>query len=122
LFSDTATVTVNRTCSRHLGLYLCVEAIACAADDPVTITAQPDGMGKVTSYHLTEPEYRTIIGPQLAMFLNGPQQIGTYTISVPDAGGCTVSETFDIVYACKSYQLTLAHPTDLCYVRGETES
>jgi len=111
--SDTATVTVNEPAA-PLAFTFALSPLTCAADGSVTITAT-DGWGGY-SYQLTEPD-TNIIGPQSGNVFNGLNKLGTYTISVTDAGGCTVSDTFDIVTPA-SPTATLAATTDLCYVPG----
>ncbi|MBD3661774.1 MAG: hypothetical protein HUJ11_06330, partial [Arenibacter algicola] len=86
--------------------------MTCAADGSVTITAT-DGWGGY-SYQLTEPD-TNIVGPQASNVFNGLNKLGTYTISVTDAGGCTVTDTFDIVTPTNPVASIDMAASTLCY-------
>ncbi|TDQ32818.1 T9SS type B sorting domain-containing protein [Zeaxanthinibacter enoshimensis] len=108
--SDSATVTVDEP-SVPLNFTFVVTPLTCDVEGTVTINAQ-DGWPQYT-YEVEEPD-GTILGPQPGNFFSGLDQVGTHIIRVTDSGGCTVSDTFDIV--------TPANPTasidvasDLCY-------
>ncbi|SMG43316.1 hypothetical protein, partial [Arenibacter troitsensis] len=109
--TDTATVTVNEPAG-PLAFTFVVSPLTCANDGSVTITAT-DGWGGYT-YQIEQPD-TNILGPQGSNAFTGLNQNGTYIISVTDAGGCTVTDTFDIV-APANPTATLAATTDLCYV------
>ncbi|TQO38932.1 gliding motility-associated-like protein [Arenibacter algicola] len=111
--TDTATVTVNEPAD-PLAFTFTVSPLTCTTDGSVTITAT-DGWGGYT-YQVTEPD-ANILGPQGSNVFSGLSQTGTYTISVTDAGGCTVTDTFDIDTPANP-TATLAATTDLCYVPG----
>ena len=111
--TDTATVTVNEPAD-PLAFTFTVSPLTCTTDGSVTITAT-DGWGGYT-YQVTEPD-ANILGPQGSNVFSGLSQTGTYTISVTDAGGCTVTDTFDITTPANP-TATLAATTDLCYVPG----
>ena len=109
--TDTATVTVNEP-SAPLAFTFNLSPLTCAADGSVTITAT-DGWGGY-SYQLTEPD-TNIIGPQASNVFNGLNKLGTYTISVTDAGGCTVTDTFDIVTPTNPVASIDMAASSLCY-------
>ncbi|WP_069859212.1 T9SS type B sorting domain-containing protein [Arenibacter sp. NBRC 103722] len=109
--TDTAMVTVNEPADA-LAFTFAVSPLTCATDGSVTITAT-DGWGGY-SYEIEQPD-TVILGPQSGNVFNGLSQIGTYTINVTDAGGCTVTDTFDITTPANP-TATLAATTDLCYV------
>ncbi len=111
--TDTATVTVNEPAD-PLAFTFTVSPLTCTTDGSVTITAT-DGWGGYT-YQVTEPD-ANILGPQGSNVFSGLSQTGTYTISVTDAGGCTVTDTFDITTPANP-TATLAATMDLCYVPG----
>ncbi|MEG3656145.1 T9SS type B sorting domain-containing protein [Arenibacter palladensis] len=111
--TDTATVTVNEPAD-PLAFTFVVSPLTCATDGSVTITAT-DGWGGYT-YQIEQPD-TAVLGPQGSNSFGSLSQNGTYIISVTDAGGCTVTDTFDIV-APASPTATLAATTDLCYVPG----
>ncbi|MDE3742184.1 beta strand repeat-containing protein, partial [Maribacter polysaccharolyticus] len=108
--SDTATVTVNEP-TAPLAFTSVVAPLTCSTDASVTITAT-DGWGGY-EYQLTEPN-SNVLGPQASNTFSGLTQTGTYTISVTDAGGCTVTDSFDITTPSNP-TATLAATTDLCY-------
>ncbi|SHE51532.1 gliding motility-associated C-terminal domain-containing protein [Arenibacter palladensis] len=111
--TDTATVTVNEPAD-PLAFTFVLSPLTCATDGSVTITAT-NGWGGYT-YQIEQPD-TSILGPQGSNSFGSLSQNGTYIISVTDAGGCTVTDTFDIV-APASPTATLAATTDLCYVPG----
>ncbi|MCP5009999.1 MAG: hypothetical protein GY942_08490, partial [Aestuariibacter sp.] len=106
----TAVVTVSEP-AIALAFTSVVTPLTCAADGSVTITAT-DGWGGY-SYEIEQPD-TTVIGPQAGNVFPGLTQLGTYTISVTDAGGCTVTDTFDIT-APGNPTVTLDPTTDLCF-------
>jgi large repetitive protein len=106
----TETVTVSEPATA-LAFTSVVTPLTCATDGSVTITAT-DGWGGY-SYQLEQPD-TTVLGPQASNVFAGLVQTGTYTISVTDAGGCTVTDTFDIT-APANPTVTLDATTDLCY-------
>ena len=109
--TDTATVTVNEPAA-PLAFTFALSPLTCAADGSVTITAT-DGWGGY-SYQLTEPD-ANVRGPQSGNVFNGLNKLGTYTISVTDAGGCTVSDTFDIVTPTNPVASIDTAASTLCY-------
>ncbi|MGB5364070.1 MAG: SprB repeat-containing protein, partial [Aureibaculum sp.] len=108
--TDTDTITVSEPAT-PLAFTFAVSPLTCAADGSVTITAT-DGWGGY-SYELELPD-TTVNGPQASNVFNGLNQPGTHTIRVTDAGGCTVTDTFDIT-APANPTVTLDPTTDLCY-------
>ena len=85
--------------------------LTCVADASVTINAT-DGWGGYT-YEIEQPD-TTILGPQASAIFTGLNQLGTYTIRVTDGGGCTVSDTFDIVNPANPVA-SIDPASDLCY-------
>ena len=108
--ADTATVTVGEPATA-LDFTFTTTPLTCNADASVTITAT-NGWGGY-SYELIQPNPPTV-GPQSSNVFGSLSQTGTYTINVTDAGGCTVTKTFDIT-APVNPTATLAATTDLCY-------
>ncbi|MCP4277617.1 MAG: hypothetical protein GY779_14815, partial [Gammaproteobacteria bacterium] len=106
----TAAVTVSEPAA-VLAFTSVVTPLTCAADGSVTITAT-DGWGGY-SYEIEQPD-TSVLGPQGSNVFPGLTQTGTYTISVTDAGGCTVTDTFDIT-APANPTVTLDPTTDLCF-------
>ena len=78
----------------------------------MTITAT-DGWGGY-SYEIIQPD-TTPIGPQASNVFTGLNQIGTHTISVTDAGGCTVTDTFDIIAPTNPVASIDTAASTLCY-------
>ncbi len=111
--TDTATVTVSEPAT-PLALTYDLTPLTCVADGSVTINTT-DGWGGY-SYQITEPD-TNILGPQSGNVFGGLNKLGTYTITVTDAGGCSVTDTFDITSPATP-TASLAATTDLCYVAG----
>ncbi|PXX27855.1 SprB repeat-containing protein, partial [Arenibacter sp. ARW7G5Y1] len=111
--TDTATVTVNEPAD-PLAFTFELGPLTCATDGSVTISAT-DGWGGY-SYQIEQPD-TVVLGPQGSNTFSSLNQNGTYIISVTDAGGCTVTDTFDIV-APANPTATLAATTNLCYIPG----
>ncbi|MDO5980748.1 T9SS type B sorting domain-containing protein [Flavivirga spongiicola] len=107
---DTASVTVNEP-PVSLSVTATESPITCDVDGSVVINAT-GGWGGNT-YTLTLPD-TTVLGPQGSNTFANLTQTGTYTVTVTDANGCIVTDTF-----------TLSSPTaptasidvtsDLCY-------
>ena len=83
----TDTITVSQPAAA-LDFTFAVTPLTCAADASVTITAT-DGWGGYP-YQVEQPDL-SMLGPQASNIFAGLSQIGTYTISVTDTGGCTVN-------------------------------
>ena len=108
--TDTDTITVNEP-AVPLAFTFVVSPLTCAADASVTITAT-DGWGGYT-YEIEQPD-TTVLGPQALNTFFGLNQLGTYTISVTDSGGCTVTDTFDIVTPANPVA-SIDPTSSLCY-------
>ncbi len=106
--TDTITVTEP---ALPLDFTFVVSPLTCNTDASVTITAT-DGWGGY-SYELEQPD-TTVLGPQAGNSFFGLSQLGTYSISVTDSGGCTVTDTFDIV-APANPVASIDPTSDLCY-------
>ena len=111
--TDTETITVNEP-TAALAFTFNVTPLGCAVNGSVSISAS-NGWGGY-SYQLTQPD-ASILGPKASNVFSGLTQTGTYTISVADAGGCIVTNTFNIT-APVNPTVTLDPSTDLCYVPG----
>jgi hypothetical protein len=85
--------------------------LTCAADASATVNAT-DGWGGY-SYEVIQPDM-VVLGPQASAIFGGLDQIGTYTIRVTDAGGCTATDTFVITAPVNPTALIDA-ASDLCY-------
>ncbi|SHI29715.1 SprB repeat-containing protein, partial [Arenibacter nanhaiticus] len=113
LCTDTTTLTVSEP-TAPLAFSFSTRPLSCSSDGSVTITPT-DGWGGYV-YQIEEPD-TTILGPQASNVFTGLTQTGTYTISLTDAGGCTITDTFDIT-APTTPTVSLAATTDLCYMAG----
>ncbi|MDG1571509.1 T9SS type B sorting domain-containing protein [Robiginitalea sp. M366] len=91
--TDTAAVTVSEPAT-PLAFTFAVTPLTCVADGAVSITAT-GGWGSYT-YQLEQPD-TSVLGPQGSNTFSGLTQTGTYTITVEDANGCVVTDTFDLV-------------------------
>ncbi len=108
--TDTDTITVSEP-ALPLAFTFVVSPLTCSTDASVTITAT-DGWGGYT-YQIEEPD-TNILGPQALNSFFGLNQLGTYIISVTDSGGCTVTDTFDIVTPGNPVA-SIDPASDLCY-------
>ncbi len=81
--APTAALAINKT----------VTALGCTTTGAVTITAT-DGWGTY-DYTLTQPDL-TVLNNNTGLF-GGLIQTGTYNISVVDANGCAVTDSFTLV-------------------------
>ncbi|WP_297760224.1 T9SS type B sorting domain-containing protein [uncultured Muriicola sp.] len=108
--TDTDTITVSEP-AVALAFTFVVSPLTCTTDASVTITAT-DGWGGYT-YQIEEPD-TNILGPQALSTFFGLNQLGTYIISVTDSGGCTVTDTFDIVTPANPVA-SIDATSDLCY-------
>ena len=88
-----------------------VTPLTCVTNASVTINAT-DGWGSY-SYEIEQPD-TTVLGPQASNIFTGLSQLGTYTIRVTDGGGCTVTDTFDIVNPANPVA-SIDPATDMCY-------
>ena len=111
--TDTALVTVSEP-TNPLAFTFSLSPLTCAANASVIITAT-GGWGGY-SYEIEQPD-TNVLGPKSGNVFSGLTQIGTYTISVTDTGGCIVTDTFNIS-APTIPTGTLAATTNLCYVPG----
>ena len=109
--TDTATITVNEPAD-PLAFTFVLNPLTCATDGSVTITAT-NGWGGYT-YQITEPD-TNIIGPQASNIFPGLNKLGTYTITVTDAGGCTLTDTFDIIAPTNPVANIDTAVSTLCY-------
>ncbi|WP_373072050.1 hypothetical protein, partial [Zeaxanthinibacter enoshimensis] len=107
---DSDTVTVSEP-TNTLAFTYNLSPLTCVSDGSVAINAT-DGWGGY-SYQLTQPD-ATDLGPQGTNVFNGLTQAGTYTIMVTDAGGCAITDTFDITTPVNP-AVSLDATTDLCY-------
>ncbi|EAR02806.1 putative hemagglutinin/hemolysin-related protein [Maribacter sp. HTCC2170] len=85
--------------------------LGCSADGTISITAT-DGWGGY-SYEIIQPN-AVVLGPQPSNVFTGLTQIGNHTVRVTDAGGCIVTDIFNIATPVNP-TVTLDPTTNLCY-------
>ena len=88
----TASVTINQP-TTALAITTTVSPITCLQNGSVVINAT-GGWGGNT-YSLTLPD-ATVLPDQANNTFTGLSQGGTYTVTVTDSNGCTVTDTFDL--------------------------
>ncbi|AKA34957.1 T9SS type B sorting domain-containing protein [Flagellimonas lutaonensis] len=105
----TADVTINAP-TAALTISAAETQPTCTTDGSVVLTST-GGWGSNT-FTLTNPD-TTLFGTNSTGVFNNLTQTGTYTASVTDANGCTVSTTFNLNAAVAPVlQIT---PNDVCY-------
>ena len=105
----TADVTINAPAAA-LTISAAETQPTCTTDGSVVLTST-GGWGSNT-FTLTNPD-TTLFGTNSTGVFNNLTQTGTYTASVTDANGCTVSTTFDLnAPVAPVLQVT---PNDVCY-------
>ena len=106
----TDTVTVSEP-ALPLAFTFTVTPLTCAAAGSVAISAT-GGWGAYT-YQLEQPD-TSVLGPQSGNTFTGLTQVGTYTITVEDANGCQVTDTFDITTPANPVA-SIDASSDVCY-------
>src|SRR5690606_25223899 len=106
----TASLTVNAPTSA-LEITTTTTPITCLQNGSATITATGGWGGN--SYSLTLPD-GTILPEQTTNTFTGLSQEGTYTATVLDSNGCSVSETFNL-NASEAPVATINTTSDFCY-------
>ncbi|GAB5398531.1 MAG: T9SS type B sorting domain-containing protein [Aureisphaera sp.] len=110
----TATAVVNEP-TDPLAITLDVSPITCIASGSAIINAT-GGWGGY-SYTLTLPD-TTVLPTQSSNTFTNLTQAGTYSISVEDANGCTVTDTFDLVIPDPPVA-SISTSSDICYDTGD---
>ncbi|MBC2838200.1 T9SS type B sorting domain-containing protein [Robiginitalea sp. SC105] len=111
--TDTETVTVEGPVS-PLDFSFDLTPPSCVSDGSVEISAS-GGWGSY-QYEIEQPD-NSVIGPQNSAVFLGLTQLGTYTITVRDAGGCEVTDTFDVVNTPEPVA-SIDPASILCYQSG----
>ena len=88
-----------------------INPITCVADGSVVINVT--GGWSPYEYTLTQPD-ATVVGPQAGNTFTGLSQTGTYTYTVEDSSGCTISDTFSLT-APVAPVATISSTSDLCF-------
>ncbi|RNC92297.1 MAG: hypothetical protein ED555_04160 [Allomuricauda sp.] len=105
----TANVTINAPAA-PLSLGVAEIQPTCAVDGSVTLTATGGWGGN--SFEITYPDGTTTFTNSTGSF-NNLNQTGAYTVSVTDANGCVVNDTF-VLNAAVAPVLQVT-PNDVCY-------
>ncbi len=106
----TDTVTIQGP-SATLTLTLDVSPISCLDSGSVVLNASGGWGGNI--YTLTLPD-ATVLPPQANNTFTNLTQSGTYTATVTDSNGCTVSENFDLTIP-DPVVASISPISDLCY-------
>lgn len=108
----TATDTVSITGpSSALAVATTTTPIKCTDSGTVTINAS-GGWGTY-SYEVTQPD-NTVIGPQANNVFTNLTQVGNYTVTVTDGGGCVATDTFNLSAPTNS-TATIDASSDYCF-------
>ncbi|PVW15887.1 T9SS type B sorting domain-containing protein [Marixanthomonas spongiae] len=107
----TTTLTIEEPDSALLDDGATVSPITCVTDGSVLINAS-GGWGSY-QYTLTQPD-ASVLGPQTNNDFSSLIQTGTYTYTIEDLRGCTVSGTFNLT-APDIPVATVGTTSDLCF-------
>jgi len=107
----TATLTIEGPDSALTDSGATVNPITCVADGSVVINVS--GGWSPYEYTLTQPD-ATVVGPQAGNTFTDLSQTGTYTYTVEDSSGCTISDTFSLTAPVVPVA-TISSTSDLCF-------
>ncbi len=110
----TATAIVNEP-SNPLAVSLDISPITCIASGSAIINASGGWGGYI--YTLTLPDTTTLPPQSSNTFIN-LTQAGIYTISVEDANGCIITDTFSLTIPDPPIA-TISTTSDICYDTGD---
>ena len=112
--TDTATLTIEGPAAALNIDLLDVDAMSCQNGNIGSVNVNTSGGWGGNRYTLTQPDSSTR-GPQNSPVFAGLSQDGTYTVSVTDLNGCTVTDTFSL-NALSTPVLTVDNAaSDFCY-------
>ncbi len=115
--TDMATFTIEEP-TATIALSANVTAMDCANGNKGRVIANAsDGWGGYR-YSLIYPGGSPTIGPKSGRTFNNLTAAGTYTLTVEDAEGCTISTTFDLIPIDAPGIALDATASDYCYVPG----
>ena len=112
--TDTATLTIQEPAVALAISSLSVTAMSCQNNNTGAVSVNAVGGWGGNRYTLTQPDTSTR-GPQSSNTFTNLTQDGLYTVSVEDANGCTVTDSFTLT-SLVAPTLTLdSGASDFCY-------
>ncbi len=112
--TDTATLTIQEPAVALAISSLSVTAMSCQNNNTGAVTVNAVGGWGGNRYTLTQPDLSTR-GPQSSSTFTNLTQDGLYQVSVTDANGCTVTDSFTLA-SLVSPTLTVDNgASDFCY-------
>ncbi len=108
---EATTAVIINSPSAVLEITTDVNPVTCLTDGSVTVNAT-GGWGTNT-YSLTLPD-GTVLPGQSGNVFTGLSQDGTYTVTVTDLNGCTVTETFNL-HTPDAVTASINATSDFCY-------
>lgn len=112
--TDTATLTIEGPAAPFAISSLDVEPMSCQNGNVGNVTVNTSGGWGGNSYELVQPDSSTR-GPQGSPVFPNLTQDGTYTVTVTDLNGCSVTDTFSLS-ALSTPILTVDNAaSDFCY-------
>ncbi|PCJ98245.1 MAG: Two component regulator three Y domain-containing protein [Flavobacteriaceae bacterium] len=111
--TDTATLTIEEPVIAFSIDNLAIAPMTCQNGNVGGITINTLGGWGGNRYTITQPDF-TVIGPTGSSAFSSLSQSGTYQISVNDANGCTLTDSFTLT-ALIAPVLALDSTTDYCF-------
>ncbi|MDJ0954871.1 MAG: Two component regulator three Y domain-containing protein, partial [Acidimicrobiia bacterium] len=112
--TDTATLVIQEPAAALAITGLNITAMSCQNNNTGAVTVNATGGWGGNRYTLTQPDL-SVRGPQTGSTFTNLTQDGLYQVSVTDANGCTVTDTFTLT-ALVSPTLTIdTGASDYCY-------
>ncbi|MGB5236516.1 MAG: T9SS type B sorting domain-containing protein [Flavobacteriaceae bacterium] len=112
--TDTATLTIDEPAVALAISGLNVTAMSCQNNNTGAVAVNTVGGWGGNRYTLTQPDLSTR-GPQSSNTFTNLTQDGPYQVSVTDANGCTVTDTFTLTSLASPTLSVNAGATDYCY-------
>ena len=112
--TDTATLTIQEPATALAISSLSVTDMSCQNNNTGAVTVNTVGGWGGNRYTLTQPDASTR-GPQSSPTFTNLTQDGLYTVSVEDANGCTVTDTFTLTSLVAPTLSVDNAATDYCY-------
>ena len=112
--TDSATLMIEGPSATFALDNLTVEAMSCQNGNTGSVVVNTSGGWGGNSYSLTQPD-NTVRGPQNGQTFSNLTQNGTYTVTVTDLNGCSVTDTFSLSALSTPVLTVDSVASDFCY-------